>query len=205
MLRWRDFFEIFVHIDFIEFANIMLSEIYRDRMIIIIKRSLYGVTLCETWFKIFIWENICITRKAKITKTRIYLRHDWVWLIKEWKCIWLTSYRHIQNVLFWNFLVSFIVYIAVKLMTPSCLASRARNLVLFCFYFSTTEDFYYNQWKIQLIVSLWLRYLIWWIYKKVPYWGAESSVKTSEAELTYQTIRGPVQAVLFAVTVSEDC
>ena len=38
-----------------------------------------------------------------------------------------------------------------------CLASRARNLVLFCFYFSTTaiaEDFCYSQCKIQVSVGL---------------------------------------------------
>ena len=40
-----------------------------------------------------------------------------------------------------------------------CLASRARNLVLFCFYFSTTataEDFCYSQCKIQVTVGLML-------------------------------------------------
>ena len=38
-----------------------------------------------------------------------------------------------------------------------CLASRTRNLVLFCFYFSTAaiaEDICYSQCKIQVTVSL---------------------------------------------------
>ena len=42
----------------------MVFGISRDRMIRIIKRSLYKVTLCKKWFKIFIWENV-ITRKNK--------------------------------------------------------------------------------------------------------------------------------------------
>ena len=48
------------------------------------------------------------------------------------------------------------VYIGAELMKP-CLGSRARNLVLFCFYFSSTviaEDFCYCQWKIQITVAL---------------------------------------------------
>ena len=36
---------------------------------------------------------------------------------------------------FWNFLICF--YIGTELTKP-CLASRARKLVLFCFYYSTT-------------------------------------------------------------------
>ena len=53
-----------------------------------------------------------------------------------------------------NFL-DYIVYIGVELM-KSCLASRARNSVLFCFYFSTTaiaEGFCYSPCKVQVTVG----------------------------------------------------
>ena len=73
--RWS-----FVYIEFIKVINVMLCGIYRDQMIRIIKKSLYRVTLCKNWFKIFIWKNVCITRKTKTIKTRIYERHsefDW--------------------------------------------------------------------------------------------------------------------------------
>ena len=30
--------------------------------------SLNGVTLCQKCFKIFIWENVCITRKTKFMR-----------------------------------------------------------------------------------------------------------------------------------------
>lgn len=86
----------------------MVFWIYGDRMIKIIKRSLYGVTCCKKWSKIFIWENVCITRKQKTIKTRIYKRHIRVWLIKEWKYFWLTSSTHMWNVLLWNSLLLFI-------------------------------------------------------------------------------------------------
>ena len=49
-----------------------------------------------------------------------------------------------------------IVYIGAELM-KLCLVSRARNLVLFCFYFSTTaiaEDVCYSQCEIQVTVGL---------------------------------------------------
>ena len=161
--RW-----IFVYIEFIEIVNAVVFGIYRDNMIRIIKRSLYGVTLCKKWFKIFILENVCITRKTKIIKIRIYERHIWVWLIRKWKCIWLTSKTHIRNVLYWNFLVLCIVYIGAEVM-KLCLASRARNLVLFCFYFSTTaiaEDVCYSQCKIQVTVGLILTKKIWSCFEK---------------------------------------
>lgn len=121
----------------------MVFWIYGDRMIKIIKRSLYGVTCCKKWSKIFIWENVCITRKQKAIKTRIYKRHIRVWLIKEWKYFWLTSSTHMWNVLLWNSLLLFIFWIDAELVKP-CLASHARNLELFYFYISTTvipEDF----------------------------------------------------------------
>ena len=54
----------------------MLCGIYRDQMIRIIKKSLYRVTLCKNWFKIFIWKNVCITRKTKTIKTKIYERME---------------------------------------------------------------------------------------------------------------------------------
>ena len=136
-------------------------------MIRIIKRRLYSIKIRKKWFKIFIGENVCITRKAKIIKTKIYERHIRIWLIKEWKYIWLTSQTHIRNVLFWNYLILF-VYIGAKLMKP-CFASRARNLVLFCFYFSTAaiaEDFCYSQCKIQVTVDLILTKKIWSCFEK---------------------------------------
>ena len=69
--RWS-----FVYIEFIEVINVMLCGIYRDRMIRIIKRSLYRVKLCKKWYKIFIWKNVCITRKTKTIKTKIYDRME---------------------------------------------------------------------------------------------------------------------------------
>ena len=76
-----------------------------------------------------------------------------------------------------KFLILFIVYIGAEHI-KLCLASRARNLVLFCFYFSTTaiaENFCYSQCKIQEtfsqcktqeIVSLILIKKIWSCFEK---------------------------------------
>lgn len=47
----------------------MVFGIYGDRMVRIIKRSLYGVTLRKNWFKIFILENDCAT--GKITNLKL--------------------------------------------------------------------------------------------------------------------------------------
>ena len=66
----------------------------------------------------------------------------------------LEAYAYI--ILFYNFLILFIVCIGAELM-KSCLASRARNLEWFCFYFSTAailENFCYIQCKSQVTVSL---------------------------------------------------
>ena len=74
-----------------------------------------------------------------------------------------------RNVLFWHFFLLFIVYIVAKLMKP-CLSSRARNLVLFGFYFSTAaiaEDFCYSQCKIQVTVGLILTKKIWSCFEKI--------------------------------------
>ena len=113
--------------------------------------------------------KICITRKTKIIKARSYKRHIRVWLSKEWKNIWLTSQANIRNILFWYFLILFIVYIGAKLMI-ACLAGRARNLVLFCFYFSTAsiaEDFCHSQCKIlSVIVGLILTKKTWSCFEK---------------------------------------
>ena len=81
--RW-----IFVYIEFIKIVNAMVFGIYRDKMIRIIKRSLYGDTLWNKWFKIFIRENVCITR------TRIH------WLdrqIVRKQLDIMPTYHYVQN------------------------------------------------------------------------------------------------------------
>ena len=51
----------------------MVFGIYGDRMVRIIKRSLYGVTLRKNWFKILILENDCATGKI----TNLKLENHW--------------------------------------------------------------------------------------------------------------------------------
>ena len=67
---------IFVYIEFIEIVHVMVFGIYRYRMIRVIKKTLYGVTLHKKRFEIFIWENVFITRKTKTIKTIIYERRN---------------------------------------------------------------------------------------------------------------------------------
>ena len=127
-----------------------------------------------------------------------------------------------RNVLFWHFFLLFIVYIVAKLMKP-CLSSRARNLVLFGFYFSTAaiaEDFSYSQCKIQVTAGLILTKKIWscfekilklinWItfdawfdkYKKVPL--KTNSLKQYKVFINSCTINLGIICVRYFVTSSE--
>ena len=135
----------------------MVFGIYRDRMIRIIKRSLCEVTHCKKWFKIFIWENFFVSlEKQKLLKPE-FMRDtsEFDWLREMYLIDILKTY--IECIEIWNVLKFFdVVYIGAELMKP-CLAGRAKNVVLFCFYVSTTaiaEDFSYSQCKIQVAVGL---------------------------------------------------
>ena len=132
----------------------MEFEIYRDRMIIIIKRSLYGVTFGKKWCKIFTWEKVGITRKTKIIKPE-FMRDTWEFDWPKSGNMFDWHRKHIYGMFYFKISILFIVYIGAEHI-KLCLASRARNLVLFCFYFSTTaiaENFCYSQCKIQETVS----------------------------------------------------
>ena len=54
----------------------MVFEIYRDSMIIIIKRSIYGVTFCKKSCKIFTWENVVSLEKRKLLKPE-FMKDTW--------------------------------------------------------------------------------------------------------------------------------
>ena len=106
----------------------MVFGVYKDKMIRMIKRSLYGVIVCKKWFNIFIWENVCTTRKTKIIKTRILKDiSEFDWSKNGNVFDWHRKHIH-EMFFFFNFLILFIAYIDAELMKP-CLASRARNLV----------------------------------------------------------------------------
>ena len=132
----------------------MVFGVYKEKMIRMIKRSLYGVIVCKKWFNIFIWENVCTTRKTKIIKTRILKdisEFDWSknGNVFDW------HRKHIHGMFF--LLISW--YCLLPTLMQS-LWNRAWQVVqeTWCFlYFSTaafTEDFCYSQCKIQVNIGL---------------------------------------------------
>ena len=84
-------------------------------------------------------------------------------MFRKLKSIWLTALTHIRKKLFFYFTVLFIVKISTGLMDYS-LARCGRNLVLFCFYFSTaeiTKDFRDSRCNFQDTYGLYLHIKLW--------------------------------------------